>query len=132
MSFFPVFVDHTIVENRFLVISIVPRLLNVRSRAGVYEFGGGGGRHSFGASGIFAMPDAEAALSLRASDRICLPSRTLHTRTSPSTPPTASSFPSSERIIGPLTVVPRLTLPIAESFRTSARLSVDQMLVCPS
>jgi hypothetical protein len=34
-SFFPVFIDQTMDENRLLVASIVPRLLNTSSRAGV-------------------------------------------------------------------------------------------------
>ena len=41
-SFLPVFIDQRMDEKRFVVASIVPRLLNTRSRAGVYELGGSG------------------------------------------------------------------------------------------
>ena len=76
-SFFPVFIDQTIDENRFVVASIVPRLLNTRSRAGVYELGGSGCVHP-GASargGILARSLATAALSLSRREKTLFPSR---------------------------------------------------------
>jgi len=102
-SFFPAFIDQTMVENRFVVASIVPRLLKTICRAGVYEFGDGGGLQSgaSGRGGIFASSFAKAALSLSARENTLFPSRGRQTRTIPSLAPTASRVPSSEKVIGP-------------------------------
>jgi hypothetical protein len=102
--FSPVFIDQTMDENRFDVASIVPRLLNTRSRADVYEFGGGGGRHppNSGRGGILAISAATVALSLSAREKTFFRSLIRQTRTIPSLPPTASSCASAEKAIGPL------------------------------
>jgi hypothetical protein len=92
-SFFPDFIDQTMDENRFVVASIVPRLLNTKSRAGVYELGGNGCVHP-GASargGILARSLATAALSLSLKEKTLFPSAGRQTRTIPSAPPTASN-----------------------------------------
>jgi hypothetical protein len=115
-----------------VVASIVPRLLNTRSRAGVYELGGSGCVHP-GASargGILARSLATAALSLSLSEKALFPSRGRQTRTIPSDPPTASSWPSSEKAIGPV-LERRSCLSSGATFLTSSPVSVDQMLICP-
>lgn len=101
-SFLPVFIDQTMVENMFVVASIVPRLLKTICRGCVYEFGDGRGVQpgASGRGGIFASSFALSALSLSGSENTLFPSRGRQTRTKRSLPPAASRVPSSEKVIG--------------------------------
>jgi hypothetical protein len=102
-SFFPVFIDHTMVEYRLVVASMVPRLLNASSLVAELELMDSTPVKLWGplSGGSLARSLATAALSLSCSEKTLFTSRGRHTRTIPSLPPTASSWPSSEKTIGP-------------------------------
>lgn len=102
-SFFPVFIDQTMVENRFVAPSIVPRLLKTSWLVAEYRLGRGGWVQPgvFVGDGVLARSWATAALSFCFSKKTLFPSRGRHTRTTPSLPPTAIRLPSSEKTIGP-------------------------------